>query len=174
MRVRASLASTMAAIGVAGAASGRPSQWVAALRGRAGQRRRRFLMRRVRASCRARAATAGSFESILLFASVLHALAESWGRRRRQTRRTAGAVDRVRGRKLAIRSATSARACLQRHHATPLRRKLPAPPAGRSDARSSRGARRAPDTVKNEAFPHAPRAAVGEHGVAAARRRKQQ
>ena len=49
-----------------------------------------------------------------------------------------------------------------------------APPAGAERREEEQSARDAHHVKKNEAFPHAPRAAVGEHGVAAARRRQQQ
>ena len=67
--------------------------------------------------------------------------------------------------KVAIRSATSARTRLQRH---PRRRCVGTALPERGTGASARDAHR----IKNEAFPHAPRAAVGEHGVAAARRRQ--
>ena len=100
-----------------------------------------------------------------LFASVLHTLASPGGADAVR-HQYAGAVDRLGGESSYSFSHFSTNSSAAAP-ATPLRRN--------SSARAGQGASaRDAHRIKNEAFPHAPRAAVGEHGVAAARRQLEQ
>ena len=101
-----------------------------------------------------------------LFASVLHTLASPGGADAVR-HQYAGAVDRLGGESSYSFSHFSTNSSAAAP-ATPLRRN--------SSARAGQGASaRDAHRIKNEAFPHAPRAATGgDHGVAAARRRQQQ